>query len=324
MMGSRADGWWRNRAEAAQRLVDEVTPVARSHEDAWTIVFDGPGPPDGASPQECLTVVHTGPGRRDGADDRIVELVGALPDRAAALVYTSDAGLRARVHALGARVAGARALLDEIATVATPWSGARAAPYSSPAQGAGHGSYNRFRIRPRILETTRLQLRPPTKPDLPHVQRYATREAFYRYLDMSVPTPESVESYLDAVMAAWEQPHGTERVFAIEPKEAGWIAGLIRLGVDDESGQGNVGYSLDSGFRGRGYATEALMEVVRFGFEDLRLRRIWAMVDTRNKKSWQVLERAGFQREKRITGHGSIRGTPANSYLYAIRRDMVR
>ena len=34
-----------------------------------------------------------------------------------ALVYTSDAGLHARVHALGAGVAGARALLDEIAAV---------------------------------------------------------------------------------------------------------------------------------------------------------------------------------------------------------------
>ena len=67
--------------------------------------------------QERVSVVHTGHGRRDGADDRIVELVGALPDPAMALVYTSDSELRARVHALGARVAGARTLLNEIAAV---------------------------------------------------------------------------------------------------------------------------------------------------------------------------------------------------------------
>jgi len=60
-------------------------------------------------------VVHAGPARRDGADNRIVDLVEALPDPGAALVYTSDSGLRARVQALGAEVAGARALLDEIA-----------------------------------------------------------------------------------------------------------------------------------------------------------------------------------------------------------------
>ena len=114
VMGSRADGWWRNRAEAAQRLVADIAPLAHGSEGAWTIVFDGPGPPGMPSPQS-LTVVHTGHRRRDGADDRIVELIGALPDPATALVYTSDAALRARVHALGADVAGARALLNEIA-----------------------------------------------------------------------------------------------------------------------------------------------------------------------------------------------------------------
>ena len=117
VMGSRPDGWWRNRPEAAQRLVTEIDPLARSSGGVWTIVFDGP-PPSGMVPEDqCLTVVHTGHGRRDGADDRIVEMVGALPDRAMALVYTSDAGLRARLQALGVQVAGARALLTEIAAV---------------------------------------------------------------------------------------------------------------------------------------------------------------------------------------------------------------
>ena len=46
-----------------------------------------------------------------------MELVGALPDRAMALVYTSDSALRARLHAMGAQVAGARALLKDIAAV---------------------------------------------------------------------------------------------------------------------------------------------------------------------------------------------------------------
>ena len=308
VMGSRADGWWRNRAEAAQRLVAEMAPVARSQGGAWTIVFDGPGPPDLTAPLECLSVVHTGHGRRDGADDRIVELVGALADRGTTLVYTSDAGLRARVHALGARVAGARALLEEIAAV-----------YSSPGEGAGHGSHAPSRACPRTLETARLWLRAPTRADLPHVQRYALREEFYRYLDMNVPTSESVERYLDSIIAAWEDPNATVRVFAIEPKEAGRIAGTIRIAVDGEGGDmGSVGYSLDADFQGRGYATETLEAMVRLGFDALGLDRIRATVDTRNARSWKVLERAGFRRESRMPGHRSIRGDPGDSYLYAI------
>ena len=120
VMGSRPDGWWRNRAEAAHRLVAELIPLARSTGSAWTIVFDGPEPPGLVPPHECLTVVHTEHRCRDGADDRIVELVGALPNPAAAVVYTSDVALRARVHALGAEVAGARALLDAIAAMRSP------------------------------------------------------------------------------------------------------------------------------------------------------------------------------------------------------------
>lgn len=117
VMGSRPDGWWRDRAKAARRLVAEIAPLAHGHGGAWTIVFDGQAPPGMASSTECLTVLHAGHGRRDGADDRIVELVRARRDRATSLVYTSDAALRDRTHALGARVAGARALLNEIAAL---------------------------------------------------------------------------------------------------------------------------------------------------------------------------------------------------------------
>ena len=66
---------------------------------------------------ECLIVVHTGHGRRDGADDRIVELVHEHSDRAASVVYTSDATLRTRVKALGTQVMGSGTLLSQIATL---------------------------------------------------------------------------------------------------------------------------------------------------------------------------------------------------------------
>ena len=114
VMGSRADGWWRDRTGAARRLVAEIALLARVHEGVWTIVFDGAGPRDTEPSPECVTVIHAGRRGRNSADDRIVELVVALPDRATALVYTSDAGLRARLLAMGARVAGARTLLKDI------------------------------------------------------------------------------------------------------------------------------------------------------------------------------------------------------------------
>ena len=120
VMGSRPDGWWRDRAAAARRLVAEIIPLALGHGGAWTIVFDANAPPRMPPSPECLIVVHTGHRRRDGADDRIVELVHEQPDRAAALVYTSDAKLRTRVKALGTQVIGSRTLLGHLATVSGP------------------------------------------------------------------------------------------------------------------------------------------------------------------------------------------------------------
>ena len=117
VMGSRPDGWWRDRAGAARRLVAEIIPLALDHGGAWTIVFDGQEPPAMPLSTECLTVIHTGHRRRDGADDRIVELVHEPSDRAASLVYTSDAKLRTRVKALGTQVIGSGTLLRQIATL---------------------------------------------------------------------------------------------------------------------------------------------------------------------------------------------------------------
>ena len=119
VMGSRPDGWWRDRAGAARRIVAEIALLARNRKGVWTIVFDGPGPCGTEPSPEYLTVIYAGHGVRDSADDRIVELVGALPDRAMALVYTSDAALRAHLHAMGAQVVGARTLLKDIAAVPT-------------------------------------------------------------------------------------------------------------------------------------------------------------------------------------------------------------
>ena len=117
VMGSRPDGWWRDRAGAAQRLVAEIIPLALGHGGVWTIVFDGKEPPRMPQSPECIIVVHTGHGRRDGADDRIVELVHEQPDRAPSLVYTSDVKLRTRLKALGTLVMGSGTLLKQIATV---------------------------------------------------------------------------------------------------------------------------------------------------------------------------------------------------------------
>jgi RimJ/RimL family protein N-acetyltransferase len=59
------------------------------------------------------------------------------------------------------------------------------------------------------IETERLILRLFQRDDLPHMQRYATRPAFYRYLPIVEQTPESVAAFLEVRIAVQESPLGT-------------------------------------------------------------------------------------------------------------------
>ena len=141
VMGSRPDGWWRDRAGAARRLVAEIIPLALRHGGAWTIVFDGKEPPRMPPSPECLVVIHTGHGRPDGADDQIVELVHERPHRAASLVYTSDAKLRTRVKALGTQVMGSGTLLRQIATLRATMEPTDNGHSPHSADGSGSANY---------------------------------------------------------------------------------------------------------------------------------------------------------------------------------------
>lgn len=121
VMGSRPDGWWRDRPAAQRRVVAGLGAAARSSGRRWTVVFDGAPPGDGApASPEGVRVEYARRKGADAADDRIVELLAALPEGTDAVVYTSDRRLRERAVALGARVAGAGALLRRMAARPVP------------------------------------------------------------------------------------------------------------------------------------------------------------------------------------------------------------
>ena len=107
VIGSRPDGWWKDREGAIRRLIDDVR--AWADEDV-TVVLDH-GPDDLIGTVGHLTVVRAGRRGRDAADDEIVRLAGKDDT-----VITSDATLADRVRAHGARVEGAGAFRRRLAS----------------------------------------------------------------------------------------------------------------------------------------------------------------------------------------------------------------
>ena len=117
VIGSRPDGWWRDRSGAARRLVRRLEALAEASGDELTVVFDGrpgrSGPPE--QPEgEPLRVLYARRSGRNAADERIAELVAEDAQPASLTVVTSDAALRREVEALGARVVGSSTLLRRL------------------------------------------------------------------------------------------------------------------------------------------------------------------------------------------------------------------
>jgi ribosomal protein S18 acetylase RimI-like enzyme len=115
VIGSRPDGWWRDRVGAVARLADHLQVLAERTGEAVVLVVDG-GPsselPEGRHGR--VEVRYARRRGRDAADDRLVELLAAAPPTADApvVVVTADGRLRERVRSLGAEVVGPRHLRD--------------------------------------------------------------------------------------------------------------------------------------------------------------------------------------------------------------------
>ena len=114
VVGSRPDGWWRDRTGAAAGLVRRLALLADASGERITAVVDGT--PDERLPDglvDGVAVHHAGRGR-DAADDRIVDLVGRSDTPAT--VVTADRRLAERVRARGAAVVGPTSLLARLPT----------------------------------------------------------------------------------------------------------------------------------------------------------------------------------------------------------------
>jgi predicted RNA-binding protein with PIN domain len=114
VIGSRPDGWWRDRHGAMVRLVDALERWTAAEGDDVTVVFEQPPrPPITSSVVEVAHATRPGP---NSADHEIVRRVRATNDPSAVRVVTSDGVLSEQVRAAGASVypsARFRAELDD-------------------------------------------------------------------------------------------------------------------------------------------------------------------------------------------------------------------
>lgn len=149
-----------------------------------------------------------------------------------------------------------------------------------------------------ILKTVRLLLNRPTENDLEDIVFHLnqTSEIAENTLTMPFPyTAESAKIWFTMIEDGFQKKNAY--IFAIRESQIGKLIGAIGLHIDLGNNKAEVGYWIGENFRNKGYVTEALQEVLKFGFETINLNKIFASHFPHNPASGKVLLKNNFIEE---------------------------
>lgn len=148
--------------------------------------------------------------------------------------------------------------------------------------------------------TARLLLRDFRSNDWRDVLAYRNDPLYLRFYDWERLNENNVRAFVD-MMIGWQIEQPRQRFqLAITLREGSPVIGNVGIRINDPRlREANIGYELDSNYWRRGYATEAARAMLTFGFESLKMHRVYAHCVAENEASWRVMERLGMTREGR-------------------------
>ena len=153
------------------------------------------------------------------------------------------------------------------------------------------------------IQTRRLTLRPYTLDDIPAlVPLIGAREVAATTLRIPHPYTEDIAREFIA-LAEKDETSGQCVRRAIILRQTGALCGGVGLQIEPEHRRAELGYWIGVPYWGNGYATEAAMAMVKYGFETLELQRIFASYVPRNVASGKVLQKIGMRHEGYLRAH---------------------
>ena len=141
-----------------------------------------------------------------------------------------------------------------------------------------------------ILNTERLILRPLTTDDFEAVHLWAGNPQNTRYMAWGPNTKEQTREFLTSFVTPGKD-------FAAVLKKTNRVIGSCGVYPDNSNDTGEIGWILHMDYWKQGYGTELGAELIRYGFETLKLRRLTAPCAVENYGSRRVMERNGMRRE---------------------------
>ncbi|MFG0256620.1 MAG: GNAT family N-acetyltransferase [Phycisphaerales bacterium JB043] len=171
------------------------------------------------------------------------------------------------------------------------------------------------------LCTERLRMREITLDDVDAVVAFCNDREIARGT-CSIPHPYTHEHAKGFVGDIARKINENEAYcWGIEVVETGELIGDIGIWFTPAHRRAEVGFVIGRDHWGKGYVPEALNEVIRYGFEDLGLHRIFAHAMAWNNASRRVMEKVGMVHEGTLKEDHLKWGRFESSAIYGFTRD---
>lgn len=131
---------------------------------------------------------------------------------------------------------------------------------------------------------------------------------------------DQVQATISSVRtAASVEPRVEYSLAAVSPQEG--LVAFARLAIDTQhpgQNSGQIGFALRASLWGQGMGAEVVRLLLRLGFDELGLYRIWGARSPLNQASAKVMNRMGMIEEGRIRGHIRVREQWRDSIVHSI------
>lgn len=174
--------------------------------------------------------------------------------------------------------------------------------------------------KPVTILTERLSLGAILAKDIPSIIKYAgAAEVAEHLLNMPHPYYEmDAIFWLNLAHQGWQDK--SKYIFGIRLQETQEIIGGVGLHVESRYDRAELGYWIGVPFWGKGYMTEAVAAVLKFGFVEGGLNKIFAVHDIENPVSGRVMSKNGMIKEGELKDHIKIRGAYKNIAQYGLTK----
>lgn len=176
---------------------------------------------------------------------------------------------------------------------------------------------NKLTLFPSI-ETERLVLREVTKNDADSLLAYLSDEQVTRHMGL-VPfvSPEDALGEIEWYQSIFDNGTGMRWGITIKGKDR-VIGSCGFLNRTQKHNRSEIGFELSREHWGKGIAAEALSAVIEYGFSELNLNRIEALIEPANSPSQKLVERYGFTKEGLLRDYECTQGKYDDLYMYSL------